>query len=238
MTYEEFIKNMLGNYANFTAFTEGAAFNAHSLATKQDGVITNQTGGLFLFLRPHQDITEIVGQVSREISEMLGVDNMMMYGEGIAHATVFVAKQGPNYDAKKDKEFSSLKGKLSLVCQKMVTGTKMKKCPAADCTLGFAFNETTTILRGKPNIEFFKMTEAAVNHATELGLKVSMPWGAHITVGRFANHVDTTKVQEVARLLRSKTFSEGLMPYVEVCTGHYQTEGLSFKIERIDRHQI
>jgi hypothetical protein len=227
----KFLLNLEVQYEKFQAFTR-EQIDKDPNGLKADNVFINKIGGMFLFLKPSNSIQELVGQFSLNAKQVLD-DEMMIYTPEMAHTTIFVSKQGHGYKPSQDDEVDMIK--LFSAGDLLIDEITKRGRIAASYDYGFGFNETTLILMGKPLFHFVETISVVISHAQELGLKVKMPWGAHITVGRFIKEHSPEQASCLAELCKSwsvkqKNLKE-IHPYVDLCAGFYTVQGNQFQIQ-------
>lgn len=178
--FQAFLDKQAGIYGNFA---KGMAL-AIQEGTTPDPVITGKKGGYLLFLRPSHTITQVVAEFSREAAEI--VSGLVPYDYDTIHTTISDYSVADNFMAEESAEHAN--NLLALSCSAKnvkfaIIGHNGVSCSYAG---GFVFNKTTLILQGIPNETFLQVAKISLLAAAEKNVILRMPWGSHITAGRFS----------------------------------------------------
>lgn len=90
------------------------------------------------------------------------------------------------------------------------------------------FNSEAVIVAGKPNDAFWQVGESLRDVGKQYGLDLRMPWGGHITVGRYLNNSD--KISELSELVANRMPKLGISTPVSVVVGYYECSKSGFRL--------
>ena len=203
-------------YSNFDA---GMA-QACAEGAKADPVLTEQKGGYLVALRPSDEVLRTVVASTAAFAEM----GMFPYNARL-HTTAFDYKVAAGFDPDKDPDRQQIMGIFMDIADEVVPTSPV------DCLYeGFAFNRTTLIIKGLPSRGFFDLAQTLVNRANAHGIEVKMPWGGHITAGRFQKPVEPAVLKGMRDTLQNVHFPTVRQAFTELRVGQFISTKNSFDV--------
>jgi hypothetical protein len=229
MEFQEFLTEQEKVYTKFrdaskTVETEGTKPNLPQ----------NPQGGYLIAFRHPLEIAERIEAFSMRLAQTVP---LMVYDAKTIHTTL------SDYGIRED--FSPDKTILDKLC-----GAVRRHMTVEPPKISYAewlYNQNTMIIAGVPNSEFLQIANQVIAgespYATfkadnrllsEAGIKLRMPWGAHITAGRFTEQRTPKELSDFFKLIKeAPEIGEGIPPNIDVSYFNFSKEG--FKLTTYDR---
>jgi hypothetical protein len=237
-THEEWLANMGRIYADFTDKHQEALAQGVQL----DGAVANLNGAYLVALRPHERVISAI----RGLTLALQKKGVVVLDSPAIHTTVMDYGGMANFNPAADPDCNKTLELLEEIVEKVLHDIhtphrqEMRGCTYDEKAI---FNRSSLVCRGYPagadnDYNFVDLAGAIVYEANARGLNKKMPWGAHITVGRFpsdesaayASRVNEVVVEHSLNSLgRSKEF---LFRSVIVGTIRTSPQGVELNVYR------
>lgn len=145
----------------------------------------------------------------------------MRFGKDNAHTTITVYQRRPLSRLELNKQIL-----LSLTAACNNLDRRLLRAVRIDFK-EWLFNQEAVIAAGQPNDAFWQVGEELQKLGKAYGLKLRMPWGAHMTVARFLSTSD--RVNDLIELTR-QTPSLGQCQPRAIGVGHYECGPSTFHL--------
>ncbi len=171
-------------------------------------------------------LMEKVAEVNGRINQIVPT---IRFGKGSAHTTITVYQKQPLASFKINRQTLT---SLTEACNNL--DTQLLQAVQIDFK-EWLFNQEAFIAAGQPNDPFWQVGEALQAAGKARGLTLRMPWGAHMTVGRFltpsGNVNDLNKLAQQTPTLR-------LCNPCAIVISHYKAGPSAFELHPYALHEI
>jgi hypothetical protein len=227
--FQAFLDKQAGIYGNFA---KGMAL-AIQEGTTPDPVITGNKGGFLLFLEPSNSIVEIVAELGLRARNI--VPGILTYSYENTHTTISDYRVADGLRPDADEQHKVVLEALRRTA--WAVGKKIALLGGVSCTYrnGFVFNKTTLILQGiLSNDHFPNIAETALAVAEENQITLRIPWGAHVTGGRFSLSNSPEEAVALAELCRvtNQRLPAGEQFFKGVGVGWFTTDKNGFNLHK------
>lgn len=216
--WAQFVAKQAEIYGNFAK----GAIMASEQGTKPDPALAENKGAYMLVLRPANQVLELAEAFAYEFAEV--VPEAYPYRIDQLHTTVFDYRLAGGFQPDAQPDHEQVLDTLCRVATHVQGYTLRQKDRAGASYEGYAFNQTTSILKGFPNEKFFRLAISAVQVAKSEDLDVKMPWGGHVTTNRFKSAVSGNRIPALFDVVlrhntRIKALGTDAFPYqsIDVC---------------------
>lgn len=218
MNYLDFITKQNRIYGEFRdtskVMTEG-------IAPK----IFENEGGYIIGYRHHENIVDGVEEFSEKVSK---IAPSIKYHKDNLHTTFATYKVSNNFQIDKyvlEKLSNIINSNISLIKEVEIDYSE------------WLIDQTTGIVGGMPNKEFFENGEIIVEAARKEDIELKLPWGAHITTNRFLETIPKEQLVELISLFKnSKPLGISKPKYIDV--GYFNTTPKEFRFNVHKRFEL
>ncbi|MBR9704911.1 hypothetical protein GOV12_05855 [Candidatus Pacearchaeota archaeon] len=180
---------------------------------KTNGIMpwTNKTRmGFYVEFKQPKNISRVLGNLSLEITRTAP---SVYYDSQLLHTTI------SDYQITDEEKFTPDFSVLAKFSDAIESVKKTLKQPKVH--LGkISYNETTTIVEGQPDINFYDCCMKIKDACKKQGIELREPWGAHSTIGRFYEQKTPEELDRFFDLMdkSSKIDKQIILPRIEVGT--------------------
>ena len=181
MDIEDFLTKQEEVYARFRNTSK-----VQSEGTKPN--LPNQQGGYLIIFKHAEEISEKIGDFSRKISQSIP---LMAYDSKTIHTTIS--------DYNISEIFNPDKNILDNICD------SVNSIAVGKLKIGYnewLYNQDTVLVAGYPNEIFLDISKSIYWSAIQKGINLRMPWGAHITAGRFTKQKSPNDLSDFFKLMK------------------------------------
>ncbi len=159
----------------------------------------NSQGGYLIALRHPSEIAERIEAFSRRIAQTVP---LMVYDAKTIHTTI--SDYGIKEDFAPDKEtLDKLSARDFYPFRKRNPRFKNDNFLWPSISYdNWLYNQNTLLVAGRPNEDFFDMVQGVYSSGQETGIQLRMPWGAHITAGRFTEQTTPKELSDFFKLMK------------------------------------
>lgn len=208
MEFQEFLEKQKGIYSKFRDTSK----------LKSEGTspsIPNYQGGCLIGFRHPKDTAVKVEKFSQNVDGAIG---SLVYRTENVHTTIS--------DMNVSEDFRVNRTTLDNLANLISESKEKIQVPTIDYGEWLA-NQNTVIAGGIPNEAFLNTSQYLVEEANRRGINLRLPWGAHITSGRFKEQ--TKSVDKLLTLLSSQPLGKSTPFAIDVGYFDFSPEGFEYK---------
>ena len=181
--------------------------------------VKESTAGYIVAFRHSDTISQELERFSANVAELVP---SLRFSRFDVHTTITVYQKQPLDTFKVDsKILNSLRSAFHKVDTSYLRSVRIDY---QECL----FNSEAVIIAGNPNDAFWQVGESLQKAGKQYGLDLRMPWGAHITVGRYME--GSGKIPELSELVANRMPKLGVSIPVSVVVGHYECSKSGFRL--------
>lgn len=182
-------------------------------------------GGYIIAYRHTENIVNGVEEFSEKVSKI--VPSIKYYKDNL-HTTFATYKVSNNFEVD-----NNILEKLSNIISSNLELIKEVEIDYSE----WLIDQTTGIVGGIPNKEFFENAELIVEAARQEGIELKLPWGAHITTNRFLETIPKELILELISLFKNtKPLGISKPEYIDV--GYFNTTSKEFRFNIYKRFKL
>jgi len=186
--------------------------------------IPNSQGGYLIAFRHPSEITQKIDGFSRRISQVVPI---MVYDSATIHTTISDLDVRENFTPQKE-----ILNRLTNSVREVVIIDKP--------TISYSewlYNQNTVIVAGVPNQIFSKVSQDVYSSGEKNGVKLRLPWGAHITADRFTEEKNPKELKDFFKLMKeAPVLGESIPENIDVAYFDFSPRG--FKITTYERFSL
>jgi hypothetical protein len=193
-----------------------------------DPNVVRSRGGFFIVLRHPLEVASAAEWLSREVEAVVP---SIVYNAVDVHTTIsdHLVRAGVRVSAEGDEQHR-------VILEALAWGVRdamgvIRELPKP-CRIDFGswlFNQTCVIAQGVPNESFVRIAQLVVEACNRRGFKLRLPWGAHMTVSRFASALPAWELVDFLELMKTAQ-PLGMSQPVSIDVGSFHFEGSEFKL--------
>ena len=186
--------------------------------------IPDSQGGYLIIFRHPLKVTEKVEGFSKRISQIVPA---IVYDSATIHTTIsdFGIKEG----------FAPEKDILEKLCNS-ARRVFFKDTPAISYS-EWLYNQNTVIVAGMPDETFLEIAQGIYSSGEKNGIKLRMPWGAHITVNRFTEQKSPEELKDFFKLMKeAPVLGKSVPENIDVAYFDFSPKG--FKTTTYERFKL
>lgn len=187
--------------------------------------IFENEGGYIIAYRHPENIVKRVEEFSEKVSRIVP---SIKYHKDNLHTTFATYSVSNNFQVDKytlEKLSNIISSNLALIKEVEIDYSE------------WLIDQTTGIVGGIPNKEFFENAELIVKAAKQDEIELKLPWGAHITTNRFLQTIPKNQIVELISLFKnSKPLGISKPKYIDV--GYFNTTSKEFRFTIYKRFNL
>ncbi len=181
-------------------------------------------GGYLIAFRHSTEITQKVEDFSRRLAQTVP---LIIYNTKTIHTTI--SDYGIKEDFVPDKDVLDklcfFAGRYRVVDQPKISYKE------------WLYNQNTIIVAGMPNSIFLETAQKIYSLGEKKGVQLRMPWGAHITAGRFTEQTSPKELSDFFKLMKeAPVLGESRPAKIDVAYFNFSPEG--FKVTVCERFSL
>lgn len=181
--------------------------------------VKEPTSGYIVAFRHSDPISQKLERLSSNVAELVP---SLRFSRFDVHTTITVYQKQPADTFKVDsKILNSLRSAFHKID---ISHLRSVRIDYQECL----FNSEAVIAAGQPNDAFWQVGENLQNAGKQYGLDLRMPWGGHITVGRYLKESD--KILELSELITNHMPIIGISTPLSVVVGHFECNKSGFRL--------